>query len=396
LRYASLARTCSESEGREGAVNMTMVRVDGVNKQYGTVLALESIDLSIEKGEFVTLLGPSGAGKTTLLNLIAGLLEPSRGRIWIDGVDATDFPPNRRGLGMVFQNYALMPHMTIFENIAFPLRVRKMPKSEIQRRVKEVLDLVQLPDISRRKPKELSGGQQQRIALARALVYNPAMILMDEPLGALDKKLREQMQLELKRLHTELRVTVLYVTHDQQEALTMSDRIVLMNVGRVEQIGTPNDLYFNPRSVFAADFLGDSNLVDGRIDAFGDNVLVSTCSGLKLNARRCSFGRVGEPIKIMVRPENVAVIRDREDAALVNRAEGVAVDSIILGGVVKHYVRLDDGTIITAQELTRTGQTTLTPGARICLGWRAEDTLFLPMDGVMPPVKLIAIAGMVT
>lgn len=363
---------------------MTMVRVAGLSKRYGSVVALESVDLSIEKGEFVTLLGPSGSGKTTLLNLIAGLLEPTGGSIWIGGVDATDIPPNRRGLGMVFQNYALMPHMTIFENIAFPLRVRKRPRAEIERKVGEVLDLVQLPGIAQRKPRELSGGQQQRISLARALVYNPAMILMDEPLGALDKKLREQMQLELKRLHTELRITVLYVTHDQQEALTMSDRIVMMNVGRVEQIGTPNDLYFNPRSVFAADFLGDSNLVDGRIETLGDNALVSIRSGLKLNARAWSFGRVGDPIKVMVRPENVAVLRDREEATLVNRAEGVAVDSIILGGVVKHYVRLDDGTMIAAQELTRAGRTTIPPGSRVTLGWRAEDTLILPIEGAVP------------
>ena len=285
---------------------------------------------------------------------------------------------------MVFQNYALMPHMTIFENIAFPLRVRKRPRAEIERRVAEVLDLVRLPQVGQRKPKELSGGQQQRISLARALVYNPAMILMDEPLGALDKKLREQMQLELKRLHTELRITILYVTHDQQEALTMSHRIVLMNVGRVEQIGTPNELYFNPRSVFAADFLGDSNLVDGRIDSLGDQVLVSIGSGAKVTARKCSFGKVGDSIKVMVRPENVAVFRGREGDGIVNRAEGVALDSIILGGVVKHFIRLDDGTVIAAQELTRAGQTALSPGSWVAIGWRAEDALVLPIEGSIP------------
>ena len=234
----------------------------GVAKRYGPVVALNAVDLTVRKGEFLTLLGPSGSGKTTLLNVIAGTVAPTTGRLWIGGRDVTDLPSSERRLGMVFQNYALFPHMTIFENVAFPLRVRKLPWTEIKRRVAEALVLVRLPDVGARKPRELSGGQQQRIAIARCLVYNPDLILMDEPLGALDKKLRDQMQLEIKRLHSNLGVTVLYVTHDQEEALVMSDRICLMNAGRIEQLGDPHELYFQPKSVFAADFLGDSNILD--------------------------------------------------------------------------------------------------------------------------------------
>ena len=221
------------------------VWLQDVTKNYGPVVALAEIDLKVIGGEFLTLLGPSGSGKTTVLNLIAGMVGPTAGRIWIDGRDSTNLQPSKRGLGMMFQNYALMPHMTVFENVAFPLRVRKFPKDEIKRKVAEVLDVVRLPDVGRRRPGELSGGQQQRISIARCLVYNPAIILMDEPLGALDKKLREEMQLELKRLHSELGITALYVTHDQEEALTMSDRIVLLNAGLDRADGHPGRALFS-------------------------------------------------------------------------------------------------------------------------------------------------------
>ncbi|MBE2274854.1 MAG: ATP-binding cassette domain-containing protein, partial [Rhodobacteraceae bacterium] len=219
-----------------------MVRLDRITKRYGVFTALHETELAVRKGEFLTLLGPSGSGKTTLLNAIAGMAIPTSGKVWIDGRDMTVLPPEKRGIGMVFQSYALMPHMTVFDNIAYPLKVRKVAKDEIRRRVTEVLEMVRLPNLALRKPKELSGGQQQRVSIARCLVYNPSLILMDEPLGALDKKLREQMQLEIKRLHVELGITMIYVTHDQEEALNMSDRIMLMNGGRVEQLGSPHDL----------------------------------------------------------------------------------------------------------------------------------------------------------
>jgi putative spermidine/putrescine transport system ATP-binding protein len=364
---------------------MAMVRLEKASKSYGDVTALAEVDLSVEEGEFVTLLGPSGSGKTTMLNLIAGMIAPTSGRIFINGQDATETPPNKRGLGMVFQNYALMPHMTIFENVAFPLRVRKRPNDEIQSKVTQVLDLVHLPHVANRKPRELSGGQQQRVALARCIVYNPSIILMDEPLGALDKKLREQMQLELKRIHTDLGITMLYVTHDQEEALTMSDRIVLLNEGQIEQMGAPDDLYFNPRSVFAADFLGNSNLIDATIEEAGANGTASIASGHTIRTKASPIATPGAKIKIMMRPENINVVREGDDSSRFdNHVTGSAIDSIILGGVIKHYVRLKDDSTIVAQELTRSGRRALTPGQDVRLAWRREDTLVLPLAGRIP------------
>ena len=249
------------------------------------------------------------------------MVAPTSGRIWIDGTDVTNtFRRDKRGLGMVFQNYALMPHMTIFENVAFPLRVRKLPKEEIKRKVGDVMELVRLPDVARRKPSELSGGQQQRIAIARCLVYNPSIILMDEPLGALDKKLREEMQLELKRLHGKLGITALYVTHDQEEALTMSDRIVLLNGGRIEQMGTPDELYFQPRSLFAAQFLGDSNILGGKVRGNGPDGFGRDGFGPQRSpARSSSVVSEGEAVKVMVRPENVTMLADGATSELANQ-----------------------------------------------------------------------------
>jgi len=358
---------------------MAMVRLERAGKRYGDVVALHEVDLSVQEGEFVTLLGPSGSGKTTMLNLIAGMIAPTTGHIHIAGKDATNTPPNKRGLGMVFQNYALMPHMTIFENIAFPLRVRKAPEDEIKKKVAHVLNLVHLPQVANRKPRELSGGQQQRVALARCIVYNPSIILMDEPLGALDKKLREQMQLELKRIHTELKITMLYVTHDQEEALTMSDRIVLLNDGRIEQMGPPEEMYFKPRSVFAADFLGSSNIWDGTINDDGSATIKS---GDKVKVKPEAFAKPGTKLKVMVRPENINVIRQGDDESrFENRVSGKAIDTLILGGVIKHYVQLANDTVIIAQELTRSGRRSLTPGQDVRLAWRPDDTLPLPATG---------------
>lgn len=356
---------------------MSIMRLDGISKRYGPIVALTKIDFSVERGEFVTLLGPSGSGKTTMLNLVAGMIAPTEGRIFIAGRDVTETPPNRRGLGMVFQNYALMPHMTVFENIAFPLRVRRIPREEIRRKVHEVLQLVQLTHVASRKPRELSGGQQQRISLARSLVYNPSVILMDEPLGALDKKLREQMQIELRRLHDELGITILYVTHDQEEALTMSDRIVLMNNGEIEQIGSPGELYFNPRSVFAAQFLGDSNLLNAQVEVCGSKIGVRDKAGHLFTARESPILEPGSDVKLMVRPENISVSRSDGDR-FVNEVEGEIAKSIIIGGVVKHYVRLADGTILVAQELSNRRGTLLCSGDKVRLGWHPDDMHVLP------------------
>lgn len=326
----------------------TMVWLDAVEKSYGAVRALVPTSLEIAKGEFLTLLGPSGSGKTTILNLISGSVAATSGRIWIGGRDVTHLPPNRRELGMVFQNYALMPHMNVFENIAFPLRVRKHPEAEIRKKVNEVLEVIRLEGYGNRKPKELSGGQQQRIAIARCLVYNPDLILMDEPLGALDKKLRDQLQLEIRRIHRTLGVTLLYVTHDQSEALVLSDRICLMNSGKVEQIGTPDELYFRPRTVFAADFLGESNILDVSVAPNGGQAKLTTRSGFQIEGVRTSMSSAAA--KVMIRPESLMVAEDEKKGP--NTLDGLVEDITLTGGVVDIQVRLGNAEMVSVRRLT--------------------------------------------
>ncbi|MFD9942755.1 ABC transporter ATP-binding protein [Nonomuraea sp. NPDC059023] len=238
------------------------VDVRAVTKRYPGSLALDEVSLHVAAGEFMTLLGSSGSGKSTLLNVVAGFTEPTSGSVLVDGADITGVPPHRRELGMVFQHYALFPHMNVFENVAFPLRRRKVRGAELRRRVRDALEVVELGALGERRPSQLSGGQQQRVALARAIVFRPRVLLMDEPLGALDKRLREQLQLEIKRLHRELGITFVFVTHDQEEALTMSDRVALLREGRIVQVGTPQELYERPASRYVAEFLGESNLLD--------------------------------------------------------------------------------------------------------------------------------------
>jgi putative spermidine/putrescine transport system ATP-binding protein len=347
-----------------------MLRFEGVSKHYGPVVALDTVDLTVHKGEFLTLLGPSGSGKTTLLNVIAGTVAPTAGRLRLGGRDVTDLPSSQRGLGMVFQNYALFPHMTIFENVAFPLRVRRETEAAIRRKVAEALALVRLPDVAMRKPKELSGGQQQRIAIARCLVYNPDLILMDEPLGALDKKLRDQMQLEIKRLHATLGVTVLYVTHDQEEALVMSDRVCLMKAGRIEQLGLPHELYFQPKTVFAADFLGESNILEASIEgaelrAVGGLVSPSPVGHM-----------AGAQTRMMIRPESLRVLDPGEFAPC--EVTGALEDVIFIGGRTKYRVRVEGDVVLTATRLTVAGDTAANAGSPIRLGWSPSDVVLLP------------------
>jgi putative spermidine/putrescine transport system ATP-binding protein len=314
------------------------LRIAGLTKHYGDFVALAPTDLDVPEGEFLTLLGPSGSGKTTLLSLIAGLVHPDEGQVLINGADVTYSAPYERDIGMVFQSYALFPHMTIEENIAFPLRMRRIAAAEARRRVAEVLELVRLPHVAKRTPRELSGGQQQRIALARCLVYRPLIVLMDEPLGALDKKLRDQMQLEIKRIHRELRTTIVYVTHDQEEAMTMSDRICLMNAGRIEQLGAPDDLYFRPGSLFVADFLGESNLLPARISRISPENLDVVIANLLLPARAGGNGSCfapGQNVKVMVRPQNLSVSVARAgDGKLVGRL----TDIMVSGSLTKLYM----------------------------------------------------------
>jgi putative spermidine/putrescine transport system ATP-binding protein len=356
-----------------------MVELRSVSKRYGDSIALAQIDLGVAKGEFVTLLGPSGSGKTTLLNIIAGMTQPTSGQVLIDGRDATHLAPSQRGLGMVFQNYALMPHMTVFDNIAFPLRVRKLARAEIEQKVHDVLKLIRLPGIAQRRPRELSGGQQQRVSLARCIVYNPSLILLDEPLGALDKKLREQMQLEIKHIHSELGITMLNVTHDQDEALTLSDRIVLMNAGRIEQQCAPEDLYFRPRTVFAADFMGQANLLPATLRAQeAESVCLESAVG-QLQAMPPDFPVSGnDRVTVLIRPESVTM--SLAPASGANTLRGKLRDSIVLGGVVKHYVSVG-ATEIIMQESNHARRASHLPGQEVWLSWSWRDALVLPGGG---------------
>ncbi len=321
----------------------TVLELAGVRKRYESLVAVDDLDLALEAGEFLTLLGPSGSGKTTTLMMVAGLQQPDAGRITLNGVSVANLPPYRRDIGMVFQNYALFPHMTVRRNLAFPLEMRGTQAAEIARLVDEALALVKLPDHGGRLPKQLSGGQQQRVALARAMVYRPALLLMDEPLGALDRKLREQLQLEIKRVHRERGISVLYVTHDQEEALTMSDRIAVFNKGRIEQIGTPEELYDRPATRFVARFIGDTNLVEGRVLGVAGGICeIETAAGRVAASARTPL-QAGSPVSVAVRPERV-VLAPVEAAGV--GLEGVIVEQVFLGTSRKYVVRLADGTEI--------------------------------------------------
>jgi putative spermidine/putrescine transport system ATP-binding protein len=315
-----------------------VLALEGVSKRYGTQIAVDALDLSLRTGEFLTLLGPSGSGKTTTLMMVAGLQQPDSGTICLNGASVADRPPYRRDIGMVFQHYALFPHMTVRRNVGFPLEMRRLPRPEIAKLVDEALDLVRLPGLGDRQPKELSGGQQQRVALARALVYRPALLLMDEPLGALDRKLREQLQLEIKRVHRERGISVLYVTHDQEEALTMSDRIAVFDQGRIQQIGTPEELYDRPSTRFVASFIGDTNLIAGHVGAVVDGICrVETPAGrVQASIRRPMTA--GTSVVVAVRPERMVVAAEGEGLA------GVVTDVIFVGTARKYAVRLSDGT----------------------------------------------------
>ncbi len=283
---------------------MSVVRLEQVTKRFGSVRALEALDLTIEEGELLSLLGPSGCGKTTTLNTIAGFVIPDGGRVLIDGADVSGEPPHARGLGVVFQSYALFPHMTVAENIAFGLRERRVLRAEIPARVAEALALVRLPDAGDRRPGQLSGGMQQRVALARALVIRPRVLLLDEPLAALDRKLREEMRAELREIQRRVGITTVFVTHDQHEALGLSDRIAVMNAGRVEQLGEPRQIYERPATRFVADFIGASSVVEGVVV---DATTVELAGGVRLDVRMVRPREAGTRVQLLIRPEHVEV-----------------------------------------------------------------------------------------
>ena len=351
------------------------LRVSGLQKQYNQMHALRPTNLEVGNGEFLTLLGPSGSGKTTLLMMVAGLTAPTGGEIWIDGRVATDLPPQQRDIGVVFQNYALFPHLSVYENVAFPLRMRRMDNQTVDGEVRRLLDIVELSAMADRLPKELSGGQQQRVALARCAVYGPSIILMDEPLGALDKKLRDQMQMEIRHLHKRLGATILYVTHDQGEAMTMSDRICLMRDGGIEQLGTPSDLYHRPRTRFVADFLGGATFLKGTIlGEEGEHIVVGGSNDARFLARKpASAYRTGDAVQCMVRPQNFSV--GRAGGPGINALPAKVADSVMTGTMTEHHLELADGTGVVAVEFTTTSNGLRDKGAAVDLTWRPSDTI---------------------
>jgi putative spermidine/putrescine transport system ATP-binding protein len=337
------------------------------------------VTLTARPGEFLTLLGPSGSGKTTTLACVAGFAVPSEGEVWIEGARVTFDPPFKRNVGMVFQNYALFPHMTVADNLAFPLRMRKVPSAAIRERVAQGLALVQLDGLGARYPRQLSGGQQQRVAMARALVFEPPVLLMDEPLGALDKQLRLEMQLELKHLQARLGVTVIYVTHDQEEALTLSDRIAVMNRGRVEQVGDPTELYDTPATGFVARFIGESNRVEGTIRAGeGGRPLLVTRSGLRLPVRP-GGAVIGEAAVLLLRPERIAIVADAgagsDPVTTGPTVVGDIVETVFVGDATRYVVRAAGGETFTVKRLNLDAADRLKLGARVTLWWD-PDTAF--------------------
>jgi putative spermidine/putrescine transport system ATP-binding protein len=347
----------------------------GLTKRYGDVIAANNVDLEVKPGELLTLLGPSGSGKTTLLMMLAGFTEPSEGAILVDGKDVSALPPHRRNIGVVFQHYALFPHMTVAENIAFPLQMRGMRADEIARKVRSALDLVQMPQMASRFPTQLSGGQQQRVAFARAIVFDPPVLLLDEPLGALDRKLRDAMQIELKQLHTRLGLTMIYVTHDQGEALALSDRIAVVEAGRIAQLGTPRELYETPRTSFVADFLGESNFIPATMRAHAPGTCTALSGdGLVFTAGPAAGHAIGAPVHIVVRPERIAVGQDASD--LPNRFTGQVEDVSYVGEAVRYRVRLGARIAVTAKVQNRGAFNAIgaTPSS-LQVGWSAEDSI---------------------
>lgn len=352
--------------------------IRNLTKRYGAnAPAVENVSLEVQAGEFVTFLGPSGSGKTTTLSMVAGFTELTSGHIFLGQQPIDELPPHRRNIGMVFQSYSLFPHMTVFDNVAFPLRRRGMGKTEIKQKVGRVLDLIQLTDKAARYPSAMSGGQQQRVALARAIVFEPQLLLMDEPLSALDKKLREQMQLEIRRLHKELKITFIFVTHDQEEALVMSDRIAVFNEGKLAQVGSPSDLYEQPQSLFVANFLGDSNIFRGRVHSESEShILVNDCG--RFFASRSGEMSASGSAAISVRPERMRVLPVTTHCEDANRVVGRVSQIIYIGSSRKVEASLPDGTVIQVREQPR-DQVEVQEGAEVAICWPASASTLLPV-----------------
>jgi spermidine/putrescine transport system ATP-binding protein len=363
------------------------IRLVALTKRFGSVTAVDGIDVTVPQGEFFSLLGPSGCGKSTTLRMIAGFEQPTSGQVLLDGADMAGIPPNKRNVNTVFQSYALFPHLKVYDNVAYGLRRARAGRAEIKRRVDAVLEQVQLSALASRKPAQLSGGQQQRVALARALVLQPAVLLLDEPLGSLDAKLRRQLQVELKALQEQVGITFLYVTHDQEEAITMSDRLAVMNQGRVEQAATPREMYEEPATAFVADFLGVSNLMDARATGpAGRGVALDLGSGITVEAASGELAARGT-VKVVIRPERVGI----EQAGVTghNRIPAMVTRSIYLGNAVRVIAHLASGQPVTVL-VPHTGDDTPAswePGVPVTCHLPASAIRVLPLDAGAPAAQ---------
>lgn len=359
-----------------------------VQKTYdGENLVVKDFNLDIKPGEFVTMLGPSGSGKTTCLMMLAGFETATGGEIYIDGTPVNNLAPHKRDIGMVFQNYALFPHMTIAENLAFPLKVRKLPSEEVSRKVDAALKMVELEHVANRYPKQLSGGQQQRVALARALVFEPKLVLMDEPLGALDKQLREQMQLEIKHLHEKLGITILYVTHDQDEALTMSDRIAVFNHGAVQQLASPTELYESPSNAFVAQFIGENNQLFGTVEALDSNHCLVQVGPQQLSAKAVSVSEVGEPTLLSIRPEKISITPELDGCD--NQVTGVLKELIYHGDHHRLVVSVSGvGDLVVKVTNDHRHSQAFKLGGVFAIGWNRQDCHALDCPKAMLDVEV--------
>jgi putrescine transport system ATP-binding protein len=357
----------------------SLVRFDGVSKRFGDATAVERVSLDIFSGEFFALLGPSGCGKTTLLRLLAGLEMPDEGRIVLDGADLTTVPPYRRPINMMFQSYALFPHLTVEGNVAFGLKQEGLPKAEIAARVDEMLSLVRLEGFAKRKPQHLSGGQRQRVALARSLVKRPRVLLLDEPLAALDKKLRSETQFELMQLQESLDLTFVIVTHDQQEAMTVAGRIAVMDRGRLIQVATPQEIYERPTSRWVADFIGEVNLIEGSVIEVGaSGTVVASVTG-RLRALSPADAKAGDVVWVALRPEKVRIAHERPPVEEENCVAGQVTDIGYLGDLSIYKVRLDNGMVIktAVANVTRLVERPITWDDRVWLSWASEAAMVL-------------------
>jgi spermidine/putrescine transport system ATP-binding protein len=353
----------------------TIVRIIGVEKSFGRNRVLRDCSLEIFEGEFVTILGPSGCGKTTLLRIIAGFEKSDAGSIELSGQVMGEIPPHKRPVNMVFQRSALFPHLTVYDNIAFGLRLKKYPESQIEQKVEDALELVRLPGFDARDVTTLSGGEMSRVALARAIVNEPRVLLLDEPLAALDLKIRKTMQDELRRIHRELGSTFFYVTHDQEEAMAMSDRIVIMSKGEIMQIGTPFEVYYEPCCLFSGTFVGESNILPGRIANIEADKVNVQIPGMRVWGRQRQSGILDQNVRVLIRPEAITLTEATNGSPRENTARGVVTDATLIGGLVYYQISIDDGPTIKASQRVDDPSRLLQIGQSVLASWKLRDTL---------------------